>query len=135
MIKNLFSDIQCVAGKDCHNSSPIEHLGLTFDPSRPEAPLGVRDPKKKEEAVERVHRCPGSSYVRAKLTTAFVRPLFDWASPLLPPGNLQDAMDLFQAIAHSTVSWWCQQESQTTSPRQAKCLTMHGSSRAAACSG
>ena len=90
------------------STGPIEHLGLTFDPARPEAPLGVRDPTKKEEAVARLHRCPGSCEVRAKLTTAFVRPLFDWASPLLPPGTIQEATNLFQAIAHSTVSWWCQ---------------------------
>ena len=89
------------------STGPIEHLGLTFDPARP-APLGVRDPTKKEEAVARLHRCPGSCEVRAKLTTAFVRPLFDWASPLLPPGTIQEATNLFQAIAHSTVSWWCQ---------------------------
>ena len=90
------------------STGPIEHLGLTFDPARPGAPLGVQDPTKKEKAVARLHRCPGSCDVRAKFTTAFVRPLFDWASPLLPPGTIQEATNLFQAIAHSTVSWWCQ---------------------------
>ena len=34
------------------SSSPIEHLGLTFDPARPEAPLGVRDPKKKKKQLK-----------------------------------------------------------------------------------
>jgi hypothetical protein len=46
--------------------------------------------------------------IRSRLTTAFVRPLLDWASPLMAPGTFQDASLLFNAICKPTVSWWCE---------------------------
>lgn len=46
--------------------------------------------------------------IRSRLTTAFVRPLLDWASPLMAPGTFQDASLLLNAICKPTVSWWCE---------------------------
>ena len=87
--------------------APMEHLGLVYDPAAPESLVLARDPNKVIEVTKCLTRCSGSLVVRSKLATAFVRPLWDWASPLRAPGTFGDAVQLFEAIAHPTVSWWC----------------------------
>ena len=43
----------------------------------------------------------------ALTTTAFVRPLQDWASPLMAPAASQETKSLFRAISHASTTWWC----------------------------
>ena len=86
----------------------MEHLGIKYQPSNCKSPVFPRDPLKKQEAVVRLSRCPGSIDVRSKLATAFIQPLQDWASPLIAPGTKAEAKQLFRAITHCTSTWWCQ---------------------------
>ena len=87
--------------------SIMEHLGLRHDPARLDAPVTSREPNKRKEVVDRLRLCPGTIQVRSRLTTAFVRPLDDWASPFMAPGTSEDAKALFRAISHASTTWWC----------------------------
>ena len=51
--------------------------------------------------------CPGGIPMRCRLATAFTNPLFDWASPLLPPGSAENVSRLFQALTNAKATWWC----------------------------
>ena len=86
---------------------PLEHLGLRHNPGRPDQLTQVRDPDKAPDAISRLGRCPGGIPMRCRLATAFINPLFDWASPLLPPGSADDVTRLFQALTNAKATWWC----------------------------
>ncbi|CAE7804221.1 GAPC1 [Symbiodinium sp. CCMP2592] len=86
---------------------PLEHLGLRHDPGRPHQLTHVRDPDKAPDAIARLGNCPGGIPMRCRLATAFINPLFDWASPLLPPGSAEDVSRLFRALTNAKATWWC----------------------------
>jgi len=96
-----------------HDVSPdadvkLEHLGLTYGPNNLQSPVLPRDSAKIQDALARLAHCPGNMETRSRLATAFIQPLFDWASPLMFPGTSKDAQMLFQGITHARAAWWCQ---------------------------
>ena len=86
----------------------MESLGLKYNPAKNTSPVEARDSQKLEMCVQRFSCCPGSISTRGRLATAFVKPLQDWASPLMTPGSLQAAREPFRAIANASATWWCQ---------------------------
>ena len=86
----------------------MEHLGLKYNPNKSTSPVEARDSQKLDLCVQKLSRCPGSISTRGRLATAFIKPLQDWASPLMSPGSLQAARELFRAITNASSSWWCQ---------------------------
>ena len=86
----------------------MEHVGLKSNPDKSSSPVEARDSQKLEMCVQRLSRCPGSISTRGRLATAFIKPLQDWASPLISPGSMQAARELFSAITNASSKWWCQ---------------------------
>lgn len=86
---------------------PMEHLGLRHHPGKPGHLIEGRDPDKLKVAIRLLSECPGGFHARVRLATSFLRPLMDWGSPLMKPGDPSLVRPLFKAVCAAKATWWC----------------------------
>ena len=87
----------------------VEHLGIICIPWDPTTPIRPRGGwKKLEMAIKVLGGLPGFMAVRERLAAVYVRPLWNWACPLLEPVPQKLVSNLYRAILSSNCDWWCQ---------------------------
>ena len=88
--------------------SVIEHLGLRIDMAHHTAPITSRFAWDHVlQSIDRLSRCPGGASMRLRLAAAYIRPLFDWASPFHRSPNKETTQALYKAITTTRCTWWC----------------------------
>ena len=86
----------------------VEHLGLTCIPCDPEAPILPRgDWSKLERAIKILKTIPGAQKNREICLGAYVKPLWNWASPIVDPAPEKFIGMIFRATIRARCSWWC----------------------------
>ena len=86
----------------------VEHLGLLVIPTDPSVlpkPRAGWQPLR--DAIARLGEVPGAASIRIRCATAFLRPKWEWAAPLLEPVPNDIPTLLRRAILRSRCTWWC----------------------------
>ena len=92
--------------EDDEEPSRVEHLGLTAVPTNVHEPILPKHGwEKLYHAIKILHTIPGGFQLRIRLAVAYIRPLWDWASPILAPVPADVPNLLRRAILRTRCSW------------------------------
>ena len=85
----------------------VEHLGLKSAPLtfKPALPRNGWDPL--YDLIARLPSCPGSSGNREVIAKCYIRPVMQWAAPLVAAPPADTAFLLRKAILRTGCTWWC----------------------------